>query len=440
MASPAPTDLPVLDAACSSPEHSDEGLIAGRFEILRVLGDGSFSSVYEAVDRELGRRVALKLFTSYAQDELDAALREARAMARLNHEHVLSVHDIGEHRGTPFLALEFAEEDLRRWLDGRTRTSREIVELFVQAGLGLAAAHRAGLVHDDFKPANVLLRADGSAAVGDFGLARRLDIADEAGTESDEEQGYAFGTLRYIAPERLLGLPGDERSDQFSFCVAMWEALAREHPFTGSDAERRYASIAAGPKGVPRGPTSLVRALRRGLAVDPGDRFATMLDLLAAFDQRRTCRPLHWLREATPPVLTGALLGLAFVTVLGFAREAPALDAEISSPDQLVSQAAIEEAEQLTLEGRAAEAIGVLFEVMPKVRRTASAEQRDTLLRLEALGDRMSQAGAHAQAAIVYAACNNLAMDLGLDAARVLGKRSRAQTAARADAAPTRDR
>jgi serine/threonine protein kinase len=248
-----------------------DGLIAGRFEIVRLLGDGSFAIVYEAIDRDLGRRVALKLFTSYVKDELEAALREARAMARLNHENVLAVHDIGEHRGTPFLAIEYAQMDLRRWLAGGNRDAASIMHLFGEAGRGLEAAHRAGLVHHDFNPANVLVRANGTIAVGDFGLARHLDTGDdEQEPEPEENQRYALGTLRYIAPERLRGFPGDERSDQFSFCVALWEALAKSHPFTGSDALRRLDSIARGPSGtIKRAPAHVVRALRRGLSADP---------------------------------------------------------------------------------------------------------------------------------------------------------------------------
>jgi serine/threonine protein kinase len=234
------------------------GLIGGRFEVVRTLGDGAFAVVYEAIDRELGRRVALKLFNRYAPDELDLALREARAMAKLNHANVLAVHDIGEHRGTPFLALEYAETDLHRWLTASVRDPAKILALLVDAGHGLAAAHRAGLVHHDFKPANVMMRGDGSVAVGDFGLARHLDSQDDESVALGE---FALGTLRYISPERLLGHVGDPRSDQFSFCVALWEALCGAHPFTGMDAQRRYDSIASGPDLPKHRPTSFGRCV-----------------------------------------------------------------------------------------------------------------------------------------------------------------------------------
>src|SRR5690606_31190663 len=147
---------------------------------------------------------------------------------------------------------------LRRWLAAAPRDPAEILRLYIEAGRGLAAVHRAGLVHHDIKPANVMLRADGSAAVGDFGLARAADELEAFDTPARPPidvaaDAYALGTLLYIAPERLLGEPGDARSDQFSFCVAVWEALAGVHPFFGADVLRRYESIARGPGGGPSG-------------------------------------------------------------------------------------------------------------------------------------------------------------------------------------------
>jgi hypothetical protein len=433
--SPTSTEVEVREQPNSS---ASNGLVAGRFEIVRLLGDGSFAVVYEAIDRDLGRRVALKLFTSYVPDEIESALREARAMARLNHENVLAVHDIGEHRGTPFLAIEFAQMDLRRWLGAGARDVNAILDLFCQAGRGLEAAHRAGLVHHDFKPANVLLRANGTAAVGDFGLARHLDTTDGEHNPVDDNQSYALGTLRYIAPERLLGLPGDERSDQFSFCVTLWEALASSHPFTGADAQRRLDSIAAGPSGTPRAPAHVVRALRRGLSVDAYDRHETMTELLAALTRPHRGRVAGWLyhhdargvrhdRRGARPLATTLTLCAVFALGVGLSREAPALDVEITPPAVLTANVAIDAARTATFDGDYNRTRSLIMNAMPVIRDTDVERQHEYLASLEVLGDLLFEAGAFPQATMVYAAGNNLASDLGLDQTRFLQKRSLAQ-------------
>jgi hypothetical protein len=362
-------------------------------------------------------------------------------MARLNHENVLAVHDIGEHRGTPFLAMEYAEMDLRRWLSGGKRDVASIMHLFCEAGRGLEAAHRAGLVHHDFKPANVLLRANGTVAVGDFGLARHLDTADGEPV-SDEHQRYALGTLRYIAPERLRGLPGDERSDQFSFCVALWEALAKTHPFTGSDAERRLASIAAGPRGTLRAPAHVVRALRRGLSVDAYERFESMGDLLAALAEPVHRTPVRWLRHSARPLLTGAMLVGVFVLGVGLSREAPALDVSITPPAVLTADAAMDKARDAAFDHQYKVTVKTLIQTMPVVRETDPDKQLEYLAQVEVLGDLLFQQGAFAESATVYAAARKLAKDLGLDHGKYETKRADAQTrgVTKKAAAATRDK
>jgi hypothetical protein len=424
------------------PAASDglDGLVAGRFEILRRLGDGAFAVVYEAIDRELDRHVALKLFTSFSPNELESALREARAMARLNHQNVLAVHDIGRHRGTPFLAIEYAHTDLQRWLAGGPREPEQILRLFCEAGSGLAAAHAAGLVHHDFKPANVMLRANGTVAVGDFGLARYLDTIDAREPlelERDAAGMFTLGTLRYIAPERLLGRPGDDRSDQFSFCVALWEALAGERPFVGVDAGRRYDSIAIGPTGTLRAPAHVTRAVRRGLSLDPADRFETMDALLWALAPAnagvaRFGAPIgSWLRGSARPMITVAMLGAVFLLGVGLSREAPALDVVITPTAVLTADAALDHARALTSDAEFAKTVPVLMAAMPVVRETDDAHQREYLAQIELLGDQLVKAGAHTQAAIFYAAGNNLAKDLGADPTKLIDKRSTAMAKSR---------
>jgi tRNA A-37 threonylcarbamoyl transferase component Bud32 len=439
-----------LDSSVETPDTT--GLIAGRFEVLRTLGDGAFAVVYEAIDRELGRRVALKLFNRYAPDELDLAMREARAMARLNHANVLAVHDIGEHRDTPFLALEYAETDLHRWLSAGVRDPATILALFVDAGHGLAAAHRGGLVHHDFKPANVMLRGDGSVAVGDFGLARHLDSQDDESVTLGESE-FALGTLRYISPERLLGCVGDTRSDQFSFCVALWEALCGVHPFAGMDALRRYESIAKGPSGSPRAPAHVVRALRRGLSVDPAGRFSDMDELLAALAQ-----PLHeraWPRAWWPrhtragrasrpsrsssrimgaKLSVAALVG-AFALSLTLSREGTA---DGGTPlAVMVADAGMDNVRDLAFDGNPQLAITMLMETMPIIRQTDEAHQYQYLTQLEVLGDLLVESDANVQATMAYAAGKNLARDLDLDPSNFVSKRTLAQAKANRKARAT---
>jgi hypothetical protein len=451
-----------LSTRIEPPGSSDglDGLIASRFEIVRRLGDGAFAVVYEAIDRELDRRVALKLFSSFAPDELESALREARAMARLNHHNVLSVHDIGQHRGTPFLAIEYAQTDLQRWLAAGPRDTDQIMRLFCEAGTGLAAAHAAGLVHHDFKPANVMLRANGSVAVGDFGLARHLDTLDQARSEYasddpeldelDQADHFTVGTLRYIAPERLLGHPGDDRSDQFSFCVALWEALAGERPFAGADAQRRYDSIAAGPSGTPRAAGRVTRALRRGLSLEPADRFETMDALLWSLAPAHDCAGVQnikhgragpdWLRRSVRPAIMAAMLGAVFLLGVGVAREAPALDVVITPTSVLTASAAMDHAHELIGAGEYAQTIPLLMLTMPVIRETDTAHQREYLAQIEALGDQLETADASTQAAIFYAAAKNLCQDLGAEPTRLINKRSAAMAKSRRQKRATRSK
>ncbi|MBL9102507.1 MAG: protein kinase [Myxococcales bacterium] len=201
--------------------------IAGRYVVERKLGRGGMGVVYSAHDRELERRVALKLHRTDADPRAAARmLREARAMARLAHPNVLAVHEVGEHAGQIFIAVEWVDGvDLRAWLTAE-RSVATILAVFVAAGEGLAAAHDAGLVHRDFKPANVLIAVDGRVRVADFGLARAAgSTSEQAGVNPATSAGtptHDFaGTPGYMAPEQARGEPVDARSDQYSFFSAL---------------------------------------------------------------------------------------------------------------------------------------------------------------------------------------------------------------------------
>jgi serine/threonine protein kinase len=289
--------------------------------------------VYEGHDPELDRRVALKVLRPEveAQRSLQARarmMREAQALARLRHPNVTMVYEVGHgETGAMFIAMELVEgRTLSRWLRSRPRSWHEIVEVFLQAGRGLAAAHRAGLVHRDFKPDNVIVDESGSARVVDFGLARGFGMAELLPTLDDADSGAVtlhltctgavLGTPAYMAPEQFQGAPLHATSDQFSFCVALFEALYGRRPFPGNDLPSLQRSLTRGqPVGPRRGvPRSLYRVLQRGLAIEPARRFASMERLLEAL---AACRQ----RSASPrSLLLVAGLAAALTAYVGSSR------------------------------------------------------------------------------------------------------------------------
>ncbi|MCA9636376.1 MAG: serine/threonine protein kinase, partial [Myxococcales bacterium] len=275
----------------------------GRYVVLSKLGQGGMGAVYTAYDEELDRRVALKLVRESAGvDTLGHARmqREAQAMARLSHPNVVQVYDVGSHEGQIFIAMEYVRgSTLRTWQERRDPATaagrRAILDMYMQAGRGLAAAHRAGMVHRDFKPDNVLVGDDGRARVLDFGLAASISQAATAsGPELDTASaatgltltGAVLGTQAFMAPELFLARPSDARTDQFSFCVALYRALYRAPPFAGETFTALASSVCSGElEAAPERtavPPWLRAVLVRGLARDPADRYPDMDALLAA--------------------------------------------------------------------------------------------------------------------------------------------------------------
>ncbi len=302
-------------SAVSMVEQIDEQV--GRFRVLERLGRGGMGVVYSAYDPELDRKVAIKLLRAdvsrgmSAKDAQARLLREAQAMARLNHPNVIVVHEVGTVGDRVFVAMEFVDGGtLRDWMKKR-RLWREVLDTFVKAGLGLAAAHEGGLVHRDFKPDNVLLGSDGRVRVVDFGLARSLLDRTMEPTEAEPTRerpevdtlntpltrtGAVMGTPAYMSPEQHLGHPADARSDQFSFCVALYEALYGERPFQGRDLVTLSTNVVRGemsdPPGDVRVPGWVYAAIRRGLSPKARDRFPSMAELLTELqrDPRKTWR------------------------------------------------------------------------------------------------------------------------------------------------------
>ena len=300
----APTD-PTVDAVPrlhDSPneevQHLRPGDVLGRYSILRRLGSGGMGVVYGAYDPKLDRRVAIKVLRPDLFDGGTAGatglLHEAQAMAKLKHPNVAAVHDVGETDGHVFIAMEFiAGRTLRAWLRAEPRSWQEIVRTFVAAGRGLAAAHAAGIVHRDFKPDNVMVETERGAGdrvvVMDFGLAHAVTVDSTAEQRSDSGEassllGPMVGTPAYMPPEQIAGLPTDPRSDQFSFCVSLWEGLFQSSPFGGVTLAQIVAALeehefapVRNDSGVPR---SIRRVLERGLEKAPEERWPSMEALL----------------------------------------------------------------------------------------------------------------------------------------------------------------
>jgi eukaryotic-like serine/threonine-protein kinase len=267
------------------------GTRLGRYEIEGPLGRGGMGIVYAAYDPELDRRVALKLLRGRDAAGQARLLREARALARLNDRRVITIYDVGTFENRVFLTMELLEgETLQRWRSSTTRGWREVLSVFIDAGRGLAAAHVAGLVHRDFKPANVMLTGDGRVVVLDFGLAhtegevssihepealRSSASADDRSVRTPQ----IVGTPAYMAPEQRRGEPCGSQTDQFSFCVALFEALhGTLPPQARPDARPSYAPA------IGRLPHRVDRLLARGLASDARERHPCMASLVAELE------------------------------------------------------------------------------------------------------------------------------------------------------------
>jgi predicted Ser/Thr protein kinase len=287
------TCAPSLDVALP------RGTSIGRYLVLDRVGQGGMGVVYKALDPQLGRAVALKLLKTDATSKVlhERLLREAHALARLSHPNVVAVHDAGPFGDDVFVAMEFIEgRTLRQWLT-ESRDWRSVLDVFLAAGEGLAAAHRAGLVHRDFKPDNVIVGADGRVRVLDFGLARATGATEPEPTPSPSSSGRhrlaspltrhgaIMGTPRYMAPEQHRGEAVDEAADQFSFCLSLYWALYDLYPFVG-DAEKAKSNLLAGRISAPPSETNVPRWLHgvvvRGLEPQKTDRYPSMAELLAA--------------------------------------------------------------------------------------------------------------------------------------------------------------
>lgn len=313
-----------LPATLPSSHQLVPGQRINRYEIERELGRGGMGIVYQARDVTLDRRVALKLLHARGDEVAQARLlREAQVMARLAHPHVVPVFELGEWHREIYLVMELVTGvTLEAWLKRQKNPRSEILRKFIDAGRGLAAAHASGVVHRDFKPANVLVGLDDRVRVTDFGLSRPGPSLELPATDSlfVTRDGTIVGTLAYMAPEQIDGRTADERSDQFAFCVALAEALQGSRPFVGERWVDLAQSLTRKPQltGVP---LALRSILARGLQRDPARRFTSMTALLNALER---AQKLGWKSVA----LTGAVAAAA-VAVLSFF---PMIQASVRGP------------------------------------------------------------------------------------------------------------
>ncbi len=305
-----PGRSPPSTSPASPTESSEPPPRIGPYVLLRAIGEGAMGVVYAAYDEELERKVALKLIHPSQQGDAQLRtriLREAQALARVSAPNVVHVYQVGEVSGQVYIAMEFINgTTLTKWQAEPARRWQDILRTYVAAGHGLLAAHEAGLIHRDFKPDNVLIDRQGRPRVADFGLARleaasattaapvavAASAAPSLPSKSAQalltQAGVVMGTPLYMSPEQHNGDPADARSDQFSFCVALYAALYRQLPFAGDTLPSLAFHVASGQvRPRPAGshvPMAVHEAILRSLSPNPGARFPSMRELLAALD------------------------------------------------------------------------------------------------------------------------------------------------------------
>jgi serine/threonine protein kinase/Tfp pilus assembly protein PilF len=308
------------------------GQSVGNYRVMALLGAGGMGEVYLTEDTRLGRRVALKLlpaqFTT-EPDRLHRFEREARAASSLNHPNIITIHEVGQLEGEPFIITEFIEgKTLRQQMAAATMMLREALDLAIQVASALEAAHKAGIVHRDIKPENIMLRPDGLVKVLDFGLAKLTESQPPApGAEAttpagvQTKTGLVMGTVTYMSPEQARGLAVDARSDIFSLGAVIYEMVAGRVPFEGATTsdvivsilEREPAPLSRFAPGVP---DELERMVKKALAKDQDERYQLARDLLIDLRNLKQVMELQGkldgvrtagLKGATPAGLQGSV-------------------------------------------------------------------------------------------------------------------------------------
>ena len=345
----------------------------GKYKLERVLGEGGMGVVWAAEDPDLERAVAIKVL-KYAQAAVQLRqrlLREARAMAKLKHPNVLTVYEVGTSGERDYIAMELVDgQSLDVWFKHATADERWTA--IMAAGRGLAAAHAAGVVHRDFKPHNVLRSRDGRVLVTDFGLARGLvgdadspavgvvkGLPDPAISPYDEtltpnvqgaaaksesgagidtpltQTGALIGTPAYMAPEQYVGTAPDPRTDQFAFCVTVWQALTGERPFKGQTLDEMRQSANAGVAHIQaKMPGAIRGVLARGLDPDAKKRWPSLEELLDALEDARM-KPVRRRRLA----FAAFAMVMAVVLFVTMNRTSEHVQTSCDDPDRVFDEA-----------------------------------------------------------------------------------------------------
>src|SRR5215470_11183719 len=268
------------------------------YRILEPIGAGGMGAVYKAYDKKLQRVVALKVLPpEYVaqQDRRRRFFQEARAASALNHPHILTIYEVGEDEGRPYIAMEYVEgETLRQKIRAKALQLKETIDIAIQIASGLARAHELGIIHRDLKPENLMLSRDGFAKILDFGLAKLIAERDRALVADSEQKtlirgvetqsGTLMGTVNYMAPEQLLGQRVDRRCDVFSFGVVLCEMLTGDAPFVHDNRiDTMHAILHRDPRFPTDGrtelPFDLQRILGKALAKSPKERYQTITEL-----------------------------------------------------------------------------------------------------------------------------------------------------------------
>lgn len=394
-----PHEATAAEPGVASPKPLAAGREIGGYALISILGEGGMGVVWRAHDPDLDREIAIKLLkrTDAAPSLRKRLLREARAMARLKHPNVLTVYEVGTEGERDFIAMELVEgSSLDAWLDTHPPQDEVLRALFA-AGRGLAAAHRAGLVHRDFKPHNILRSRDGRVLVTDFGLARGLgddaasgdeappapvpstptpsssppapsasdaglDVTHDAGrtpttttpasrssggirTDSllDStltQTGALIGTPAYMAPEQFLGAPPDPRTDQFAFSVSAWQALTGARPYHGANIDELRAAVERGIAGVPAELPPAVRAvLARGLDPEPDRRWPDLDALLEELAHAIRPRRPRWIYPAAGLGVVAVAVGVSVLALRATRTTTAAANGPCEPADAAFAQA-----------------------------------------------------------------------------------------------------
>ncbi len=348
-----------------------EGVRIGPYQVVAQIGAGGMGEVWKALDLRLGRAVALKVLpAAFAADpvRLQRFEQEARAVCALNHPNILTVHDLGNHDGAPFLVMELLEgQTLREKLGGTALPPKRVLEIGLELAKGLSAAHEKGIVHRDLKPENVFLTRDGRIKILDFGLAKlraaeapvSTSVSGEQPTQAlaisplQTEAGALLGTVAYMSPEQAQGFTLDGRSDIFSLGVVLWEMVAGVRPFQrDSVVATLQAIVREEPPDLGSGlqvPPVLERVLRSCLSKNPEGRFHSAHDLAFALQTAldggtpsgtegpaaaTTTAPRRWPWAAAGLAALGLAAGLFFVAP--WRRQTPRLPSVLALPAKVL--------------------------------------------------------------------------------------------------------